>query len=473
MAIDEQNKGFGPNIGFNELGDVLAINIKVIGVGGGGGNAINRMIEAGIQGVEFLVANTDVQSLKASQSPVKLQIGGKLTRGLGVGGDPEKGRQSALEDTEKIIEALEGADMVFITAGLGGGTGSGAGPIIASLASELGALTVAVVTKPFRFEGRRRQLQAEQSLSELREHVDTIITIPNERLIGAVPKGTRFHEAFSLVDDVLLQAVQGISDIITGPGLINVDFSDVKTIMVGMGMALMGTGTARGDNRALEATQRAISSPLLEEASIEGAKGLLVNVSGGADLTLFEVNEAMSIIHDSADPDANIIFGAVIDERMTGEMKITIIATGFEKTKGWARRSREYSTDLLESYRHVREEIEILMDDKTLFLLGLINQLGSTSKQDLMQHIRMSPDEILDVCTRLGRANMLNWVNHPVDLNRITISPKGRAFLTLIFNSTARGERPYALSLRDTRVAASALDSPDVNVPAFNRKRAD
>src|SRR5215510_6273246 len=332
MAVDRRGGIRSGSIVFDESEQPISgASIKVVGIGGGGSNAINRMIEAGIQGVQFLVANTDLQSLKASQASVKLQIGDKLTRGLGVGGDPEKGRQSALEDTEKIIEALEGADMVFITAGLGGGTGTGAAPIIASLATELGALTVAVVTKPFRFEGRRRQRQAEQGLNELRECVDTVITIPNERLLNAVPKGTRFHESFRLVDDVLLQAVQGISDIITVPGLINVDFADVKAIMEGMGIALMGTGSATGDNRALEATQRAISSPLLEEASIEGAKGLLVNVSGGTDLTLCEVNEAMSIIHDSADPDANIIFGAVLDERLADEMKITVIATGFDR----------------------------------------------------------------------------------------------------------------------------------------------
>jgi len=343
MALDQRREIQSGSIVFDDEQPTSGANIKVIGIGGGGGNAINRMIEAGVSGVQFLVANTDLQSLKASQSSVKLQIGEKLTRGLGVGGDPEKGRQSALEDTEKIIEVLEGADMVFITAGLGGGTGTGAGPIIASLATELGALTVAVVTKPFRFEGRRRQRQAEQGLNELRECVDTVITIPNERLLNAVPKGTRFHESFRLVDDVLLQAVQGISDIITVPGLINVDFADVKAIMEGMGMALMGTGTATGDNRAMEATQRAISSPLLEEASIEGAKGLLVNVSGGADLTLFEVNEAMSIIHDAADPDANIIFGAVLDERLTNEMKITVIATGFDKAAAITEPSRPFA----------------------------------------------------------------------------------------------------------------------------------
>ncbi len=328
MAVDER-KGL---IIFDDSDQpTTGAKIKVIGVGGGGGNAINRMIEAGIEGVQFLVANTDLQALKSSRASIKIQIGEKLTRGLGAGGDPEIGRQSALEDTEKIIEALEGSDMVFITTGLGGGTGTGAAPILASLATELGALTVAVVTKPFRFEGRRRQRQAEQGLNELRECVDTVITIPNERLLNAVARGTPFLESFKLADDVLRQAVQGISDIITVPGLINVDFADVKTIMAGMGMALMGTGSAAGENRALEATQRAISSPLLEEASIEGAKGLLVNVTGGTDLTLFEVNEAMSIIHDSADPDANIIFGAVLDERLADEMKITVIATGFDR----------------------------------------------------------------------------------------------------------------------------------------------
>jgi cell division protein FtsZ len=345
MAADERKEIRSAVITFDESEQSISgARIKVIGIGGGGGNAINRMIEAGIEGVEFLVGNTDLQALKSSKASVKIQIGEKLTRGLGAGGDPEIGRQSALEDTEKIIEALEGADMVFITTGLGGGTGTGAAPIIASLATELGALTVAVVTKPFRFEGRRRQRQGEQGLNELRECVDTVITIPNERLLNAVQKNTPFLDSFKLADDVLRQAVQGISDIITVPGLINVDFADVKTIMAGMGMALMGTGAAAGENRALEATQRAISSPLLEEASIEGAKGLLVNVTGGTDLTLFEVNEAMSIIHDSADPDANIIFGAVLDERLADEMKITVIATGFEKTGVATEPVRSYST---------------------------------------------------------------------------------------------------------------------------------
>lgn len=308
--------------------------IKVIGVGGGGGNAVSRMIEAKVEGVEFLVANTDLQVLARSHSPIKLQIGAKLTKGLGAGANPDIGRQAAIDDTEKIIEVLEGADMVFITAGLGGGTGTGAAPIVASLATELGALTVAVVTKPFAFEGRRRMIQAERGLAELRECVDTVITIPNERLLHTVERNTSLQDSFRVADDVLRQAVQGISDLITVPGLINLDFADVKTIMQGMGIALMGTGSAQGDNRAIEATQRAIASPLLEEASIEGAKGILVNITGGPDLTLHEVNEASTIIREAADDDANIIFGAVIDERMTNNMKITVIATGFDRMVG-------------------------------------------------------------------------------------------------------------------------------------------
>jgi cell division protein FtsZ len=331
MAADErkENRGIITFDDHEHTGN--GANIKVIGIGGSGGNAVNQMIDSGIEGVQFLVVNTDLQALKNSKASIKIQIGEKLTRGLGAGGDPEVGKRSALEDTEKIIEAIEGADMVFITAGLGGGTGTGAAPIIASLATELEALTVAVVTRPFPFEGKRRQRQAEQGLSELRDCVDTIITIPNERLLSAVSKGTSFRDAFKVADEVLRQAVQGISDIITVPGLINVDFADVKAIMAGMGMALMGTGMAKGDNRAMESTQRAISSPLLEEASIEGAKGLLVNITGGTDLTLFEVNEAMSIIHNAAFEDANIIFGAVLDERLNDEMKITVIATGFDR----------------------------------------------------------------------------------------------------------------------------------------------
>jgi cell division protein FtsZ len=327
MSIDDRT---GLNFTFEDEPPSAGARIKVIGIGGGGGNAVNHMIDAHIEGVEFLVANTDLQALKRSRAPIKLQIGAKLTKGLGAGANPEIGRDAALEDTEKIIEALEGADMVFVTVGLGGGTGTGAAPIIASLGAELDALTVAVVTKPFPFEGRHRQRQAELGLEELRSVVDTLITIPNERLLQAADRNMSLGDAFKMADDVLRQAVQGISDLITVPGFINVDFADVRAIMKGMGIALMGTGHAVGDNRAMEATQRAISSPLLEETSINGAKGVLVNITGGSDLTLFEVDEAMRVIHDSADPEANIIFGTVPDEKMQNEMKITVIATGFD-----------------------------------------------------------------------------------------------------------------------------------------------
>jgi cell division protein FtsZ len=331
MTPESRQPGSGINIFIDDDPPITGARIKVIGVGGGGGNAVNRMIEAGIEGIEFLVANTDLQALKRSRAPIKIQLGGKLTKGLGAGANPDVGRNAALEDTEKIIEALEGADMVFVTTGLGGGTGTGAAPIIASLATELNALTVAVVTKPFHFEGKRRMQQGDQGLRELRECVDTVITIPNERLLGNVTKDMSLTDAFKMADDVLRQAVQGISDLITVPGLINLDFADVKSIMAGMGMALLGAGRASGEDRALKATQEAISSPLLEEASINGAKGVLINITGGLDLTLFEVNEASSIIREAADEDANIIFGAVIDESMRDEMKITVIATGFDK----------------------------------------------------------------------------------------------------------------------------------------------
>src|SRR6266852_2355124 len=314
----------------------LTAKIKVIGVGGGGGNAVNRMIQSGIKGVEFLVTNTDVQAMRTSLAPNKIQIGAKLTKGLGAGANPEVGKQAALEDTDRILEALSGADMIFITTGMGGGTGTGATPIIASLAAELGALTVAVVTKPFAFEGKRRRVQAEQGIRSLRETVDTLITIPNERLLNFVERATSLGEAFKIADDVLRQAVQGISDLITVPGEINLDFADVRTIMHGMGMALMGTGISSGEHRAVEAAQRAISSPLLEEASIEGAKGVLINITGGPDMTLFEVHEAASIIQEAADEEANIIFGTVIDPRMKDEVKVTVIATGFDSaTKGF------------------------------------------------------------------------------------------------------------------------------------------
>jgi cell division protein FtsZ len=316
-------------ISFNEepLNDA---KIKVIGVGGGGGNAVNRMIDAGVEGIEFIVANTDLQALRLSRAPVKLQLGVKLTNGLGAGANPEVGRKAALEDSDKIIEALEGADMVFVTTGLGGGTGTGAAPIIASLACEMGALTVAVVTKPFSFEGKRRMTQAEKGIAELMESVDTTIVIPNEKLL-AVAENAGFFESFRIADDILRQGVQGISDIITIPGIINRDFADVKTIMARMGYAVMGTATATGANRTTEAAQRAIASPLLEAGAIDGARGILINITGSTSLKLAEVQQACMIIQSAAHEDANIIFGAVMDEKMKDSVKITVIATGFRE----------------------------------------------------------------------------------------------------------------------------------------------
>jgi len=307
---------------------VRGARIKVIGVGGGGGNAVNRMIQARMAGVEFIAANTDVQALKSSQAPVKLQLGVRLTSGLGAGSNPDLGRRAALEDSEKIIEALEGADMVFITAGLGGGTGTGAAPVIASLASEMGILTVAVVTRPFAFEGKRRQQQAERGLKELVECVDTVIVIPNEKLLD-VAKDAGFFESFRIADDVLRQGVQGISDIVTIPGIINRDFADVKTTMAGMGHAVMGTAVRSGANRAVEAAQAAMASPFLEAGAMDGASGILINITGSSSLKLSEVNEASLLIQSAAHEDANILFGAVQDEKMGEEIKITVIATGF------------------------------------------------------------------------------------------------------------------------------------------------
>jgi cell division protein FtsZ len=304
--------------------------IKVIGVGGGGGNAVNRMIAANMAGVEFIAANTDVQALQSSSAPVKLQLGVKLTSGLGAGANPDVGRRAALEDSDKIIEALEGADMVFVTAGLGGGTGTGAAPVIASLASEMGALTVAVVTRPFGFEGKRRMMQAERGMQELLESVDTLIVIPNEKLL-AVAKDAGFFESFRIADDVLRQGVQGISDIITIPGVINRDFADVKTTMAGMGYAVMGTAVRAGQGRASEAAMAAMASPLLEAGAIDGARGILINITGSSNLKLSEVNEASTIIQNAAHEDANIIFGAVQDEAMGDDVKITVIATGFKQ----------------------------------------------------------------------------------------------------------------------------------------------
>ncbi len=303
--------------------------IKVLGVGGGGGNAINTMMESGLDGVDFIAANTDMQALSANRAPIKVQLGRELTKGLGAGANPNIGRNAALEDQRALAEHLQGADMVFITAGMGGGTGTGGAPVIAKLAKELGALTVGVVTKPFSFEGKMRNEQGEQGIAELREAVDTLITIPNEKLLGVVAHDVTVVDAFKQADTVLYQAVKGISDLITVHGLVNLDFADVRTVMNEMGMALMGTGTSEGEARAIDAATRAISSPLLEDVSIKGATGILINITGGADMTLYEISEASKIIQEEAHEEANILFGAVIDESMTERIRVTVIATGF------------------------------------------------------------------------------------------------------------------------------------------------
>ena len=316
-----------------EIETTSAAKLKVIGCGGAGGNAVNRMIGAGLHGVEFISANTDVQALNQSLAPHRIQIGAAATRGLGSGGDPARGRAAAEEDAQAIGDALTDSDMVFIAAGMGGGTGTGSAPVVARIAKQTGALTVAVVTKPFQFEGRRRLRQAEEGLAELRAEVDTLIVIPNERLLGVVERGTPLTDAFSVCDEVLLKATKGISDLVTVPGIVNLDFADVKSVMSNRGNALMGTGRGTGPNRAAEAAQAAVSSPLLEDVSIAGAEGVLVNITGGRDLTLHEVNEAANIVVGAAGDDANVIFGAVIDPNMDGEIMITVIATGFGQTE--------------------------------------------------------------------------------------------------------------------------------------------
>ncbi len=336
--------------------------IRVVGVGGGGGNAVNTMIECGLRGVDFIASNTDMQALNKSRAALKIQLGPNITRGLGSGGDPEVGRRSAIEDREHLREVLEGADMVFVTAGMGGGTGTGGAPIIAEVARECGALTVGVVTKPFGFEGRVRMRQADEGINILKRSVDTLITIPNQRLLSVVPKNMPLHAAFRKADEVLHNAVKGISDTITVSGLVNVDFADVRTVMSEMGMALMGEGVGKGENRGVDAAQRAISSPLLEDISIDGARGMLVNVTAGSDLTLHEVNEAITLIQESAHPDANVIFGAVIDENLEEEIRITVIATGIgraEKLVEPERKVANLNPKIVRQEAEMREDLDV------------------------------------------------------------------------------------------------------------------
>jgi len=330
--------------------------IHVVGVGGGGCSAINRMIHSKLKGIEFIAINTDAQTLACCEAPVKVQIGKETTRGLGSGKDPEIGRRSIEENKEEVYESLKGADMTFITYGAGGGTGTGAGPMVAEIAKELGSLTVAVVTKPFSFEGKKRMKVAELGIEELKDKVDTLITIPNDRLLQVIDKKTTLYDAFSIVDDVLRQGVQGISDLITLHGIINVDFADVRSILSDAGSALMGIGRATGDNRAIEAARAAIDSPLLE-LSIEGAKGILFNITGGPDLGMYEIDEAAKAITEAADPDANIIFGSIIDEAMSGEVKVTVIATGFDTED--KNKKKKKTEEMVEKEKEEEEELEV------------------------------------------------------------------------------------------------------------------
>ncbi|MDX9745082.1 MAG: cell division protein FtsZ [Syntrophales bacterium] len=366
----------------DEGNELCSAKIKVIGIGGGGSNAINTMISYNLQGVEFITANTDAQSLKMSASLVKIQLGTEVTKGLGAGSNPEIGKKAAEESREQIRCYLEGADMVFITAGEGGGTGTGGAPIVAEIAKEIGALTVAIVTKPFPFEGKRRIFQAEEGILALRKIVDTLIVVPNQRLLSLGGRNLSFPEAFKKVDDILYNAVKGISDLITIPGLINLDFADVKTIMSEMGLALMGTGSASGENRAVEAAQKAISSPLLEDNSIQGARGVLLNITGGPDMTLYEINEASSLIQSEAHEDANIIFGTVVDQTMTEEIRVTVIATGFDDNTHGGKTLSE----VISKGRHRKENLNIpafIRNDKSLetmesVKIGMIDDNGET-----------------------------------------------------------------------------------------------
>lgn len=334
--------------------------IKVIGVGGAGGNAVNNMIASTLQGVEFIAANTDLQVLETSLAPIRIQLGTELTRGLGAGSNPEIGRQAALEDRDALMDVMDGCDMVFITAGMGGGTGTGAAPVVASIARELGILTVAVVTKPFFYEGKRRLINAEEGMKELSKHVDTIIVIPNDKISLVVEKGTPLLKSFSIANDVLRQAVQGISDIILVPGLINVDFADVKTIMENMGRAVMGSGVGKGEKAAFEAAKQAISNPLLEDSSIEGAKGILMNITGGIEMSLNEINEATALIYDLAHEEVNVIFGAVVDPDIKDEVRVTVIATGFDEKK------EKVQLPEIQKWRPVKEPVSFKGSERVL-----------------------------------------------------------------------------------------------------------
>jgi cell division protein FtsZ len=376
--------------------------IKVVGVGGGGGNAVNTMIAAGLSGVEFIAANTDAQALGVNMAQVKMQLGEQLTQGLGAGANPEIGRQAALEDSERVRDLLVGAHMVFITAGMGGGTGTGGAPVIARLAKESGALTVGVVTKPFQFEGKKRLSQADDGIRELKEAVDTLIVIPNQRLLSIASRNSSLLDSFRKADDILLYAVRGISDLITVHGLINLDFADVRTIMADMGMAMMGASSATGENRAIEAAQKAVSSPLLEDVSIDGARGVLINITGGPDLSLHEVNEAATLIQEQAHEDANIIFGAVIDEQLVNEIRITVIATGFDHT------------------REARRPVPTMQPSAAT---AAASGNGSMSSPSRPQPKDMPPRKVVHMGTIIDDLEAPTWQRRKVEINAEEVAP--------------------------------------------------
>jgi len=377
--------------------------MKVVGVGGAGGNAINRMIEAKLSGVEFLTINTDLQALEMCRADSRIQVGRALTKGLGAGANPETGRRAIEEDREAVFEALSDADMIFVTAGMGGGTGTGAAPIVAEIAKDLGALTVGIVTKPFMFEGPKRMKRAEEGIAELKDRVDTLVVIPNQRLLSVVPKDTPLNSAFQIADDVLLQATKGISDLIAIPGLINLDFADVRTVMSEMGDALMGSGFASGENRSLEAAQQAISSPLLEDVSIQGALGVLVNVTGGANMTLHEVNDATSVVSEAVGSEANIIFGAVVDKQLDEEMRVTVIATGFNHNgklsslNNGRKRFLEYSDNPLSdldipTYQRINEKPEPATEPENIELVKEGTLEKGSNDLDVPAYLRRRTD---------------------------------------------------------------------------------
>lgn len=433
----------------------LGANIKVVGVGGGGNNAVSTMIESGLTGVEFVVANTDAQALDHNKATKKIQLGQELTRGLGAGANPEIGKRAAIESYNDIVEALEGTDMVFVTAGMGGGTGTGGAPVIAKIAKELGALTIGVVTRPFFFEGKKRMRHANDGIAELKENVDTLIVVPNQKLLSISSERTSLIETFKRADEVLFQAVKGISDLINIRGLINLDFADIRTVMANQGMAIMGTGYATGDNRAIEAANQAVSSPLLENVSIEGAKGIIINVTGGPDLSLYEVNEASMLITDAAHEDAEIIFGAVIDDTMGEEIRVTVIATGFGKEN-----AQQYSQP---QYQNPHQQVQAVQQHVDMNNLPPIppvqNQSFVQTDNGWAQQAVQQP---------VAQAHSKLPGQEGQQLSRDVLLAKAKAFRE---NANFGGDPLQKAKKLAQDVASQPFDSKNLEVPAYLRRQ--